>query len=285
MISVALAVLNEEQSLDRCLKSVEKLADEIVVVDGGSTDRTIKIAKKYHARIIQTTNPAMFHINKQKALNAAKGEWILALDADEAVSPLLAQEIRDVVAGKTHVQLSAKKQRLFQRHQQRIEARDGAVGTEHGEITAYFVPRLNFYLGGWLKHGGVYPDGVIRLLKKGKAHFPCKSVHEQLAVDGKVAWLQNDLLHYADPTFGRYLMRANRYTSLTADRMLADHVSTSVLSILHYMIFKPCATFLSLYIRHKGVLDGFPGFVWALFSGLHYPLAFMKYWEMKHAET
>ena len=108
----------------------------------------------------------MFHINKQKALDAAKGDWVLSLDADEAVSPALAQEIRDVVVGKKQRNVSEKQLRLFQRHQQRIEARDGAVGIQTGEVSAYFVPRLNFYLGGWLKHGGVYPDGVIRLLKK-----------------------------------------------------------------------------------------------------------------------
>ena len=285
MISVALVVLNEEHTLERCLKSVEKLADEIVIVDGGSTDASLDIAKKYHAKIIKTTNPSMFHINKQKVLDAAKGDWILSLDADEAVSPALAQEIRDVVAGKKQRDVSEKQLRLFQRHQQRIEARDGVVGIQTGEVSAYFVPRLNFYLGGWLKHGGVYPDGVIRLFKKGKAHFPCKNIHEQPVVDGKVAWLYNDLLHYADPTFGRYLMRANRYTSLTADRMFKDRISTSVPSIIHYMALKPLIIFLSLYIRHKGMMDGFPGFVWALFSGLHYPLAFMKYWEMKHAEV
>lgn len=286
MISVALAVFNEEQALKRCLQSVKSFADEIIVVDGGSTDASIEIAKKFHAKIIHTTNPPMFHINKQKALDAAKGDWILALDADEVVSQKLAQEILDIVNGKQdETTLSSQQVRLFQRHQQLIESRDGTVGTKTGEVVAYFVPRLNFFLGGWLRHGGVYPDGVIRLFKKGKAHFPCKNIHEQPVIDGRVAWLHNDLLHYADPTFARYVLRANRYTSLTAEAMQKDHVSTSFPSMMHYMILKPIAVFLSLYVRHKGVLDGFPGFVWALFSGLHYPLAFMKYWEFKHAKV
>lgn len=286
MLSVTLAVLNEEHALERCLRSVKNVADEIVIVDGGSIDASIEIAQKFGARIIQTTNPPMFHINKQKALDASKGDWILALDADEVVSPQLAQELKNIVHGKLSSQeQTSKQQRLFARHQQRIESRDGEVGTQTGEIAAYFVPRLNFFLGGWLRHGGVYPDGVIRLFKKEKAHFPCKNIHEQPVIDGRVAWLQNDLLHYADPTFQRYLMRANRYTSLTADRMMKDRVSLSVPTIFHYMALKPFVIFLSLYVRHKGILDGFPGFVWALFSGLHYPIAYMKYWERAHAKT
>lgn len=285
MISVALAVFNEEQALERCLQSVKKFADEIVVVDGGSTDASVEIAKKFQAKIIHTTNPPMFHMNKQKALDAAKGDWILALDADEVVSPQLAQEILSIVSGKHKEAITSQHVHLFQRHQQLIESRDGTVGTKTGEVVAYFVPRLNFFLGGWLRHGGVYPDGVIRLFKNGKAHFPCKNIHEQPSIDGRVAWLNNDLMHYADPTFSRYLLRANRYTSLTAEAMQKDHISTSVSSMIHYMMLKPIAVFLSLYIRHKGILDGFPGFVWALFSALHYPLAFMKYWELKHAKV
>jgi len=281
MISVALAVFNEEKTLEQCLQSVVGFADEIVLVDGGSTDKTIEIAQRFHAKIIRTTNPPMFHINKQKAIDAAQGEWILALDADEVVSKELAKEIQNIARGE-HINTTSIPN-LFLRHQQIVEARDGVVGTQDGETVAYFVPRLNYFLKGWLRHGGVYPDGVIRLFQKGKAHFPCKNIHEQPVIQGKVGWLRHDLLHYADPTFQRYLMRANRYTSLTADALFRDRIGTGPSVIFHYMVVKPVSVFLSLYFRHKGILDGFPGFVWALFSGLHYPLAFMKYWEKKHA--
>ena len=283
MLSVVLAVYNEQETLDRCLESVKNLADEIVIVDGGSTDKTLEVAKKYHAHVIRTNNPPMFHINKQKALDAAKGEWILQLDADEVVSEALKNEIQLVLNG-THPGVRDKqKQKFFDRHHQNLERRDKNIGTGQGDIVAYFVPRLNFFLGGWLRHGGVYPDGLIRLVKKNKAFFPCKNVHEMVKVDGNVSWLEQDLLHYADPTFSRYLLRANRYTSLTANAMKQDHVAKTWISTLHYMVFKPMSVSLSLYIRHKGFLDGFPGFVWALFSGLHYPLAYMKYWEMDRA--
>ena len=283
MLSVVLAVYNEEEALGRCLESIKNFADEIVIVDGGSTDKTIEIAKKYHARIIRTNNPPMFHINKQKALDGAKGDWILQLDADEVVSDALRNEIQQVLNGTHPGVHDNHKKKLFERHQQNLERRDKNIGTGQGDIVAYFLPRLNYFLGGWLRHGGVYPDGLIRLVRKNKASFPCKNVHEMVKIDGGVSWLEQDLLHYADPTFSRYLFRSNRYTSLTAQAMKEDHVAKTWISTLHYMVLKPIAVFLSLYIRHKGVLDGFPGFIWALFSGLHYPLAYMKYWEMDRA--
>jgi len=129
-------------------------------------------------------------------------------------------------------------------------------------------------------HGGVYPDGVIRLIKKGKARFPCKSVHEQIEIDGKTAWLENSLIHYDSPTFSRYLERADRYTSLTASEFLERGVKFNYLNHLKYLFLKPLQIFLLLFIRHKGILDGFPGFIFALFSGLHFPTAYIKYWEL-----
>lgn len=129
-------------------------------------------------------------------------------------------------------------------------------------------------------HSGVYPDGVIRLFKRGHGYLPCKSVHEQVVVDGGVSWLRKDLIHMSDPTFKRYLERANRYTSLTAQELRKKHVSKGVISALTYMVWKPLITFLMMYLRHKGFMDGFSGFVWALMSGLHYPMAYMKYWSM-----
>ncbi|MBI5151208.1 MAG: glycosyltransferase family 2 protein [Candidatus Pacebacteria bacterium] len=283
MLSVALAVYNEEKNLGECLESVKNIADEIIVVDGESTDKTAEIARLYGAKVISAKKVAMFHINKQKALDAAKGDWILQLDADERVSEELADQIKKVMRGVSIKMTGNKKKLLFERHQRSIEERDGKIGSDSGEVTAYFIPRLNFFLGGWLRHGGVYPDGVIRFVKKNATAWPCKYIHEQPKVHGKIAWLSADLLHYADPTFSRYLMRANRYTSLTAEQMRKNDIKTTLWATIYYMCIKPVQVFLQLYLRHKGILDGFPGFVWALFSGLHYPLAYMKYWEMIHA--
>lgn len=282
-ISVALAVFNEELTLGKCLESVRGIADEIIVVDGESTDRTVEIAKKYGAHVIETSNQKIFHINKQKALDAAKSDWILQLDADERITPALAHQIMDAIQGHSIEIYDKKKLDLFMKHQSNVEKRDGAVGTNEGDIAAYFIPRLNFFLGGFLRHGGVYPDGVIRLMKKGKAHFPSKSVHEQIKIDGKIGWLSEDLLHYGDPTFSRYLQRSNRYTSLTAQEYKNKNLPLSIQNTLNYMFVKPFVVWCMLFFRHKGFLDGFPGFVFALFSGLHYPVAYMKYWEIRHA--
>lgn len=283
-LTVALAVLNEEHMLGKCLESVKDIADEIVVVDGGSTDKTVEIAKSFKARVIRTDNPMIFHINKQKALDAAKGDWILQLDADEIVTLKLAAQIEEAIREHPVETMDYKKQMLFTLHQQHVEDRDGKIGTDTGRITAYFVPRKNYFLGGFLMHGGVYPDGVIRLVKKGKTHFPCRSVHEQIQIEGRVSWLTEDLLHYGDPSFSRYMQRADRYTSLTAQEMKLHNVPLSFANTVRLMFIKPFVIWFLLFFRHRGYLDGFPGFVFALFSGLHFPIAYMKYWEMRHGK-
>lgn len=145
---------------------------------------------------------------------------------------------------------------------------------------AYYLPRKNYFLGRWLKKGGQYPDYVIRFFKRGRAYLPCKSVHEQMKVKGKVGYLRGHLLHYSVPTFSRYLTNANRYTSLTAQEMVKQKISIDLLSIIYYLLVKPLRTFFLIYFRHKGFLDGFPGFVFALFSALHWPIAYVKYWEL-----
>src|SRR5204863_5320895 len=123
--------------------------------------------------------------------------------------------------------------KLFLRHQVLLEKRDGEIG--HGTAYAgFFIPRLNYFLGKYLRYGGVYPDGVIRLVKKGKAHFPCKSVHEQIAVNGKVGWLQNPLYHKDSPTFKRYLERNNRYIDLIAKDLSTNKLKPSPINSIKY---------------------------------------------------
>ena len=192
-LSVVLAVFNEEKNLEACLSSVKHITDDIVIVDGSSTDGTVAIAKRFDARIVVTDNPPIFHINKQKAIDMAKHEWILQLDADERVSPELAEEIMRITAMSDEeieaYQEKLPKKKLFLRHQTLLEGRDGQIGTEHGNYAAFFIPRLNYFLGKYLRYGGVYPDGVIRLIRNGKAYLPCKDVHEQMVVEGRVGWL------------------------------------------------------------------------------------------------
>lgn len=135
-----------------------------------------------------------------------------------------------------------------------------------------------------MKKGGMYPDPVIRFFKKGKARLPCKSVHEQMEVKGKVNWLKNDLIHLADPSFTRYLIRSNRYTSLTAQEYAEKNLPINFFTTMIHVIVKPILRFFTLFIRHKGFMDGFPGFVFAMYSGLHIATSYIKYWEKKNAK-
>jgi glycosyltransferase involved in cell wall biosynthesis len=255
-LSIVIATYNEEANIGKCLETIKNLADEIVIVDGESQDQTRQIAKSFGARIIKTTNKPIFHINKQLGVEEARGRWVLQLDADERVSKDLAQEIKRVVS------------------------QDLGLGVRSPYV-AYWIKRKNFFLGKFLTKGGVYPDPVIRLFKKGTAHLPCQSVHEQFRVDGPVGWLKNDLVHLADPSFTRYLQRNNRYTSLMAQEKIQNKEKLGLLPFVRYFLVKPVSWFLLTFIRCRGFVDGFPGFIFSLFSSLRFPIAYVKYWEMK----
>ena len=279
-LSVVLAVYNEEKNLEACLASVKDITDDIVIVDGSSTDNSVEIAKKFGARVVVTDNPPIFHINKQKAIDLAKHEWILQLDADERVSPELAREMQSMtVMSDQEIEQYQKRlpnRKLFLRHQELLEKRDGNIGTQHGQYAAFFLPRLNYFLGHYIRYGGVYPDGVIRLIRKGKAYLPCKSVHEQMVVDGRVGWLQHDLYHFDSPTFKRYLQRNNRYTDLLATELQKQDANKNPLTPVKQLVLLPTWWFALTYLRHKGFKDGWPGFVFSFFSSLRFPISYVK---------
>jgi glycosyltransferase involved in cell wall biosynthesis len=255
-LSLCIAVFNEENNIHYPMDSALDLVDEVIIVDGGSTDKTSEIARSYgkKVKIITSSNPKMFHINKQKAIEVATGDWVLQLDADEELSPELKQEIRAVILSST--------KDLAKRN-----------------IVAYWLPRKNWFLNRFLMKGGQYPDYTIRLYKNGVAKFPRRDVHENVEINGIIGYLKNPLLHYADPDFSRYLMRWNRYTTLEVERMPKD----TKLNFFNYFIWKPKITFLMMYFRHKGFMDGFPGFVFALFSSLRFMVIYVKWWvKIKH---
>lgn len=251
-LSLCIATFNEEKNIHYPLDSSIDLVDEVVIVDGGSTDKTVKIAKSYgkKVKIIQSDNPKMFHKNKQKAIEAAKGEWILQLDADEALSNNLKKEIKEVINNNLE-----------------------------SNFVAYNIPRKNWFLTRFLEKGGQYPDYTIRLYRNSYARFPCKDVHENVEIKGEVGYLKNPILHYADPDFSRYLMRWDRYTSLEVEKMTED----TKLSFFKYFIWLPKITFLSMYFRHKGFMDGFPGFVFSLFSAIRFWVIYIK-WRVKNVK-
>lgn len=246
-ISVVLAVYNEGENVKNCLESVKDLAWEIIVVDGGSTDKTIAVAKSFGAKIINTNNPLIFHINKNIAIDAAGGDWILQLDADEVVTKELVNEIREAISKKS-------------------------------DTAGYWIPRKNFFLGKYLTKGGQYPDYTLRLYRRGKGRLPAKDVHEQAEVEGKVGYLKNDLLHLRDRSFTTYMERFNRYTELLAFQLKEAGVSRNIFSLVDYLFMKPTYWFLKIYIRHRGYVDGFPGFIFALFSSFRFSVAYIKFW-------
>lgn len=283
-LSVVLATRNEEDNIGLCLNSVEDIADEIVVVDEESSDNTVNIVKKRGAKVFSQKHEPIFHKTKQKAIDIATGDWILQLDADERVTTELGKEILSVLDLsyeniKVRRPKDKKKWTLYTRHQKLIEERDGKIGKESKDVVAFFLPRLNYFLGKPIIHAGVYPDANIRLIKKGKARFPAKSVHEQMIVDGEVGWLFNDLEHHDSPTLKRYLERMNRYTDLHAKELSEKKVPGNVFQLLKYSTIKPIVVFIKLFFRHLGFLDGIRGFLWSFFSAMHFPLAYYKYWQ------
>lgn len=249
-LSVALATYNEEENLPSCLDSVKDIADEIVIADGTSTDKTVEVAKKYGAKIRITTNKPIFHINKQMAIDLSSKDWILQLDADERVSQALKKEIEELLSSES-------------------------------SINGYWIPRKNWFLGRFLMKGGQYPDYTLRLYKRGKGRLPQKDVHEQAEVEGEVGYLKQPLLHYPYKNFSSYITKWNRYNDLLAsqikEKLSRKNFITRIAYGMGYFFIKPTYWFLSTYFRHKGFMDLGPGFVFSLFSSLRFPVSYIKY--------
>jgi glycosyltransferase involved in cell wall biosynthesis len=257
MLSVVLATHNEEKNLTKCLESVKGLADEIIVVDGDSTDQTKKIAEGFGAKVFQTTNKQNFHINKQMAMDKAKEKLVLQLDADELVDEELKKFIKKL--------------------------ENSIQNKEKVEAVAWWVRRKNFFCGRFLSKGGQYPDPVIRLYLNGRAHLPAKDVHEQMQVDGETAYSEGHLLHYSNPTFADYLHKFETYTSFKAKQLSEANTKVNPVTFVNYIFLKPLITFFLIYLRHKGFVDGWQGLVFAFYSGLHHSVAYLKFLKIKYA--
>lgn len=245
-ISVVLATFNEAKNLADCLASVKGLADEIIIVDGGSTDSTVAIAKEFGAKVTITDNPPIFHINKQKAIDRATKHWILQLDADERITPESGREIKHITS-------------------------------EYSDVNGYWIPRKNWFLGRFLMKGGQYPDYTLRLYRSGKGKLPQKDVHEQAVVEGEVGYLKHPLIHIADPEFKRYLLRFGRYTTLFAKELKEKKTGKNPVTVVKYLLILPVWWFLLTYVRHKGFMDSWQGFTFSFFSAMRFPVSFIKY--------
>ncbi len=246
--SVAIICCNEEANIRDCLESV-KWADEIVVVDSGSTDRTLAIAREYTDRIIERPWPGHLE-QKNFALEQAAGEWVLSIDADERVSPELAEEIRALL-----------------RHDDIAE-------------TGFTVPRKTFYLGKWITHGGWYPDRKLRLVRRGRAHWAGVNPHDHLYADGAVGNLGGDLHHYTYRDISAHLKTIDLFTTIAAEQLAQQGQRHA----LCHMLLNPPCRFLRMYLLRLGFLDGLAGFVVAALGGYYVFLKYAKLWERQRQE-
>jgi glycosyltransferase involved in cell wall biosynthesis len=250
-LSVVLATFNEEKNLSACLDSLKDIADEIIIVDGSSLDKTVGIARKYKAKVKITTNKPNFHINKQMAIDMATKDWILQMDADEQVSPELKEEIKSTLSSR------------------------------QSAVSGYWIPRKNWFINRFLLKGGQYPDYTLRFYKRGKGKLPVKDVHEQAVVDGETGYLHGALLHRPYKNFKHYLAKWNSYNNLFAkqikDEQLKKNIFKKILSGFNYLLIKPVYWFLLTSFRHKGFMDLWAGFVFSLFSALRFPASYLKY--------
>jgi glycosyltransferase involved in cell wall biosynthesis len=225
-ISVTVITLDEAERLRACLESVA-WADEIVVVDAESRDKTPQIAREFTERVV--IRPwAGFAAQKNFALEQATGDWVLSLDADEEVSPELRDEIQSVLA-------------------------------QPPTVEAYAVPRKNIFWGRWVRHGGLYPDWQVRLFRRGRARFVSRAVHESVQVEGRVARLTAPLLHRSYRDVSEFLARADRYSTLAAEDWLRSGRRARAIDL----VLRPLGRFLGMYILRLGVLDGWRGLLLA----------------------
>jgi len=238
-ISVFIPVLNEEDKIVDALESVQ-WADEIVVVDTGCTDRTVDIAQQYNCRIERLTFTGFGNL-RNASVSLCNHDWILSIDADERVTPELKDEI-------------------------------SAVLTDDEALETYFIPRRNFFMGRWIKHGGWYPDYCQpKLFRKGTLTYRDDLVHEGFDIHGRLGYLTSDVLHYSFRDLSQIIAKMDRYSTLGAQKMAEQGKKTSMTSALLHGI----GAFFRIYVLRLGFLDGWAGFVIALgnFEGTFYRYA------------
>jgi glycosyltransferase involved in cell wall biosynthesis len=250
-LSIAIVALNEEANIGRTLESV-RWADEIVVVDSGSTDRTREIAEQYGAKVV--IEPWRGHVaQKNYALELCTQPWVLALDADEEVSPGLAKEIQSVLV-------------------------------DPAAVNGYWIPRKNFFLGRWIRFGGFYPDPKLRLFRRGEGYSTGHDPHDryELKTGRALGRFKNPMVHHAYPTLSYYLEHMNSYSSLGAKLAVAKgHRSFSLANIL----VRPMFTFVYNYFIRLGFLDGREGLLLHLYHSVYVSWKYSKAWELAKQDS
>jgi glycosyltransferase involved in cell wall biosynthesis len=255
-LSVVIITYNEEANLARTLRSAQPLihdgGGEIIVVDSGSTDRTVEIAKSFAARVF-VEGWKGYAAQKNSAIEKATGDWILSLDADEELSEELVDEI-------LHLSPQAK-----------------------SEARGFYVARKNYFLRRWIKHGGFWPDYKLRLFRRGEGRFPERLVHEDVQLhsfsggNSKRSFLAGALIHHSYPTLFDYIDHMNRYSSLGAEMAVSGGGRNfSLIDIA----LRPLATFIYNYCFRLGFLDGREGLLLHLYHAGYVSWKYAKAWEL-----
>jgi len=245
-LSVVVVTLNEAERLRACLESVA-WADEIVVVDAESDDKTATIAREFTDRVVVRPWPG-YAAQKNTAIELATGDWILSLDADEVVSTELAADV-------------------------------GRILTANGPADGYAVPRRNIFWGRWVRHGGLYPDWQVRLFRRTRGRFAARAVHESVSVDGRVERLAGHLEHRSYRDLGDFLARADRYATLAATEAVAQGRRAGVGDL----VLRPLGRFVVMYVVRGGFLDGWRGFLLASLYAYYVLIRAAKIWERTNA--
>lgn len=251
-LSVCIITLNEEANLGRTLQSVQAIADEIIVVDSGSTDATVSIAQSFGAKVFVEPWKG-FPRQKNSSLQKAGCDWILSLDADEELSPELAASIKTLLDSGSAPQFNG-----------------------------YTMNRRNLYFGRWIKHSGYYPDPKLRLIKRGSAEFELRDVHEDLKMPGPLGHLHGDMIHHAYPTLESFIEHANRYSSLGAGMVARERkVGFSFVNI----VLRPAVRFFWSYIFRGGFLDGREGLMVLMTHAAYVSWKYAKAWEISRKSS
>ncbi|MCU0723734.1 MAG: glycosyltransferase family 2 protein [Planctomycetes bacterium] len=244
-VSAVVIVYNEEKNLPGCLDSL-KWADEIVVVDSHSTDRTVEIARRYTDRVLQKDYQG--HIDKKRfAVSQAAHDWVFSLDADERPTPELVEEVRGVLAGKG----------------------EGYAGFD--------MPRITWHLGRWIRHGEWYPDRVTRLFRRSLQRYEGTEPHDKVVLEGKRGRLRGRILHYNYRDFAHQIERVQAYSEQAAKAMDAEGRSAGVWNLA----LRPAFKFLKCYVLRLGFLDGWAGFIIAVASAFYVHAKYAKLYERR----
>jgi glycosyltransferase involved in cell wall biosynthesis len=239
-LSVIVITNNESTNIVDCLASVS-FADQIVVVDSGSTDNTVELAKAAGAQVLQTTDWLGFGVQKNRALDLATCDWVFSIDADERVTPELAEQIKAAIHLEANIDI-------------KNDSKSNQIGKP---FSAYEIPRLTQFCGQWIRHCGWSPDLVLRLFKRGSAKFSNDLVHERLVQSqGTCGKLSTPMLHFSYPTPASYWRKLDQYSQAWAQQKFAEGKQTSMLRAA----MSGVVAFVRSYVFRLGFLDGALGF-------------------------